>query len=399
MNKVKITDLVIFGGQPLFDQVKSTSNLVQPDPEKFFQYARKSFDARWITNNGPVVRDLEHRLAEIHDVRYCVAVCNGLWGLVLSMSCIALAGRREVVMPSMTYRRLGDIVAWLGLVPRFCEVSPVSLGVTRTTVEKCINDQTAIILAPHPIVNLCDIDGLVALSEETGLPLLFDSVEAAHATHNGKQVGGFGSAECFSVHASKFLNGFEGGYITTDDEELADSLKVKRGFGFKGEDNVEELGLNAKLNELHAAMTLASVDDIPDQLERNRQLYKVYESGLRGLSLELVRYQQDEVRTHKNILVEVTDDWPFTRDKTLEILHAENMLARPYYHPPLHEKKTTYETIGKDLSLSSYLSGRYMLLPSGAFLGVADIATICQFLKFLENNASEINRRDVEREG
>lgn len=380
----------------MFDEVKSTSNLVQPDPERFFQYARKSFDARWITNNGPIVRDLERRLAEVHGVKYCISVCNGLWGLVLSMSCLVLKGRSEVVMPSLTYRRLGDIVAWLDLVPHFCEVSPASLGVTRDTVEKSITDQTAIILAPHPIVNLCDIDGLVALSEETGIPLLFDSVEAAHATHNGKQVGGFGAAECFSVHASKFLNGFEGGYITTNDTVLADSLKTKRGFGFVGEDNVEGLGLNAKLNELHAAMTLACVDDIPDQLTRNKLLYAVYESGLKGTSLKLVRYGQNEVRTHKNILVEITDDWPFTREKTLEILHSENMLARAYYHPPLHEKKTSYKTIGEDLSFSSYLSGRYMLLPSGDFLEVADVAAICQFLRFIENNFSEITRRNIE---
>ena len=395
MNKSDISDLVLFGGQPLFDEIKSTSNLVQPDPAKFFKYARKSFDARWITNNGPIVQELEARLASVHGVSHCVSVCNGLWGLVLSMSCIALEGRREVIMPSLTYRRLADIVAWLGLVPRFCEVSPVNLGVTRETVEACINDQTAIILAPHPIVSLCDIDGLEALSEAAGIPLLFDSVEAAHATHGGKQVGGFGVAECFSMHASKFLNGFEGGYITTNNSMLAKKLKIKRAFGFAGEDNVEELGLNAKLNELHAAMTLASVDDIPAQLVRNKLLYDAYESGLSGMSIRLVQYQQNEVRTHKNILVELTEDWPYTREKTLELLHSENMLARPYYYPPLHEKETSYQTISENLSLSSNLSLHYMLLPSGDFLDVEDVDAICRFLKFLESNSSEVSRRDV----
>jgi len=390
VNKREVSDLVLFGGAPLFDEIKSTSNLVQPDPKKFFEYARKSFDARWITNNGPVVQELELRLAEVHGVSHCVSVCNGLWGLVLSMSCLALDSRREVVMPSLTYRRLADIVAWLDLVPRFCEVSPETLGVSRATVEACLNDETAIILAPHPIVNLCDIDGLEDLAKESGIPLLFDSVEAAHATHGGKQVGGFGAAECFSMHASKFLNGFEGGYVTTNDAALAEKLRIKRAFGFSGEDNIVELGLNAKLNELHAAMTLASVDDIPDQLVRNMGLYDVYERGLRNTSIRLVQYRQDEVRTHKNILVELTGDWPYTREKTLELLHSENMLARPYYHPPLHEKETSYETIVGNLDLSSELSLHYLLLPSGDFLNVEDVEAVCQFLTFLENNSQEI---------
>ena len=113
------------------------------------------------------------------------------------------------------------------------------------------------------------------------------------------------------------------------------------------------------------------------------------------MSIRLVQYQQKEVRTHKNILVELTEDWPYTREKTLELLHSENMLARPYYYPPLHEKETSYQTISENLSLSSNLSLHYMLLPSGDFLDVEDVDAICRFLKFLESNSSEVSRRDV----
>lgn len=338
------------------------------------------------------MRQLEERLQELHDVKHCVAVCSGFWALVLTIKNLALSGRREVVMPSLTYRRLADIAAWLDLIPRFCEVCPNTLGITAESAEQCITDETAIILAPHPIVNLCDIDGLCALSESTGIPLVFDSVEAAYATHSGQQLGGFGNAECFSVHASKFLNGFEGGYVVTNDDKLADSLKIMRGFGFRGEDNVESLGMNAKLNDIHAAMFLAGIDDIPDQLSRNRVLYDAYSRGLSGCSLDLVEYNSQELRTHKSILVRIGEDWPLSREKTLEILHSENMLARPYYYPPLHEKTTSYETIVGDLSRSSNLARHFMLMPSGDFLTEGDVEEICTFLHFLEKNASNIGQ-------
>ncbi len=393
MNKHSISDLAMFGGAPLFDEIKSTSNLVQPDQEKFFDYIKQSFDDRWITNNGPCVRQLEKRLEELHEVEHCIALCSGFWALVLTIKSLALEGKREVVMPSLTYRRLADIAAWLDLIPRFCEVNPETLGVSRQTAEQCITDETAIILAPHPIVNLCDIEGLVELSESRGIPLIFDSVEAAYATHGGKHVGNFGNAECFSVHASKFLNGFEGGYVVTNDVDLADRLRIMRGFGFRGEDNVESLGMNAKLNDVHAAMFLASIDDISDQLVRNRKLYERYEIGLAETSLELVTYRQDELRTHKSILVRLGEGWPLSRDKTLDILHSEKMLARPYYYPPLHEKKTSYQTIVGDLTHSSELARQFVLMPSGDFLDEQDVSDICEFMRFLEENGAEIEAR------
>ncbi len=159
---------------------------------------------------------LEARLAPIFiRSRHCVSFCGGFWGLVLAMKGLALQGRTEVVMPSLTYRRLADIVAWAGLTPHFCEVDPVRLCITAETARPCINNHTALILGVHPIVNCCDAEGLEALSAETGIPLLFDSVESSYETFNGRRVGTFGRAECFSMQSSKLLNAFEGGYVTT----------------------------------------------------------------------------------------------------------------------------------------------------------------------------------------
>jgi dTDP-4-amino-4,6-dideoxygalactose transaminase len=340
-------DLALLGGAPLFDKPRSTSSLVAPDFDRFLEYSRIFYEARQFSNNGPLVQQLERRLAAFHDTPHCVTFCSGFWALVLTIKCLALAGRREIVMPSLTYRRMADVASWAGLVPRFCEVDPHTLAISAETAASCVNEDTALILGVHPIVNCCDASGLEQLSERTGVPLLIDAVESAYETLQGRKVGSFGHAECFSMHASKLLNGFEGGYITTHDDRLAARLVRMRGFGFYTPDTVQEFGMNAKLNEIHAAMALAGLDQLEQQVERNRKRYIAYRQALADLKgVRLVAFDEQEQCGYKNILVELADDWPLTRARTIQALNAENVLARPYYAPPLHLRSTDDPALG-----------------------------------------------------
>lgn len=395
--KKTVSDLALFGGRKLFERPRSTSNLVQPDIERFLDYSRLFYEAGQYSNNGPLVRELERRLSEFHNTRYCVTFCNGFWALVLAIRCLALPGRTEVVMPSLTYRRLADVVAWAGLVPRFCEVDPRTLAISPETAELHLGPNTALIIGVHPIVNCCDAPGLEKLAKRHGIPLLFDGVESVYETIEGKKVGSFGQGECFSFHASKLLNGFEGGYLTTNDENLAQRLAAMRGFGFAGADTVVELGTNAKLNEIHAAMALASLDDLSAQVLRNQERYRVYQQALKGISgLELLAFDESERCSFKNIVVELTEDWPLPRALTLSHLNAEGVLARSYYSPPLHLKSTTYPVIAGALPLTESLAERFLLLPCGHFVDANDILQITQLLAFLRDHATAIKQRGAQ---
>jgi len=395
MKKDTLGDLAFFGGPRAFESVRSTSNLVQPDSDKVIRYIRTAYEQRRLTDNGLLVQTLEKRLAEIHETAHCITTCSGFIALMICMRVLALKGRREVIMPSLTYRRLADVAAWAGLTPCFCNVDVTSLGMTRDTVEPCISGETALIVGVHPITNLCDIDGLEQVSSAHSIPLLFDSVEAAWATHKGKMIGSFGHAEVFSLHASKLLNGFEGGYVMTNDGDLADALRAMSRYGYLGEDSSAEMGLNAKLNEMHAAMTLACLDDLDNQIERNRQRHLRYHqflSPIRGL--DVIPYDEIEKRGYKNVLVRLNASWPLTRDLTLQVLHAENMLARPYYFPALHTKATTYTTHRcGDLRTTEWLSRCYILLPCGDFVSEDDIRVVADLLDFLQHRGREINDR------
>jgi len=393
--KRSIEELAVFGGASLFATAKSTSNLVRPDIDRFLNYSSAFFDQRQYTNNGPNVKLLEQRLAAFHQKEHCVMFCSGFWAIALSISAVALKGKNEIVMPSLTYRRMADVAAWARLKPRFCEVDPATLAMNAETVRPCINENTALILGVHPIVNSCDIVGLAMLAKEKTIPLLLDSVESAYESTAGAEAKGPDLAEVFSLHASKFLNGFEGGYVTTNDGSLAERLALLRGFGFKGGDNiVMPGGLNAKLNEIHAAMALASLDDVEDQVRRNREHYYTYRRLLCVIpGVRLLEFDERQRTGYKNIVVELLDEWPLTRADTIRILNAEKILARAYYSPPLHRKPMAYAHVNAELPVTDALAERFLNLPCGYLIGSDDITDIVEMLKFMSANADQIGDR------
>ena len=391
MKKQTVADFALFGGQKLFSEPKPTSGLYRPSEERFFAYAQSVFTTRRLTNSGPLVCQLEKRLAELHDTETCVTFCSGFLALLLSIHTLALAGRTEVIMPSATYRRMAAIVTWAGLEPRYADIDPQTMGVNASLFQPHISSKTALLLGVHPIVAMSAVEELEALSSESGIPLLLDSVEAAYGTINGKNIGSFGVAEVFSMHASKFINGFEGGYVTTNDVPFGEKLKIIRAFGFQAKDTITDLGYNAKLNEIHAAMALACLDEIDKQIQHNKRIFRRYEDGLAGLPLHLFRYADDEERTWKNIVIRLDEGWELTRDALLAILQAENILARPYYTPPLH--KTGENPLPIILPVTDSITASTCILPSGTHVSEDDADAIAETLHTIYNNRQSFKEK------
>jgi dTDP-4-amino-4,6-dideoxygalactose transaminase len=195
------------------------------------------------------------------------------------------------------------------------------------------------------------------------------------------------------------INGFEGGYITTNNAALAQQLTVIRGFGFEGQDRViMPHGTNAKLNEIHAAMALGTFDDLEEQVQRNRQTYDLYKHLLADIpGIRLLEFTESQQPSYKNIVVELLDSWPLTRANTLKVLGAEKIMARAYYAQPLHRKKMAYPNVPANLPLSDRLSERFVLMPCGALINDDDIRKIVELMNFIHANAGLIADRPQKR--
>src|SRR5690606_378769 len=147
-------------------------------------------------------------------------------------------------------------------------------------------------------------------------------------------------AEVLSFHATKFFNTLEGGAVVTNDDNLAEAMRLMRNFGFAGYDNVIHPGTNGKMTEVCAAMGLVNLDHLDDVVTVNRRNHATYAEGLAGVpGARLLGYDEREHNNHQYVVLEIGDDCPVDRDAIVAALHAENVLARKYFWPGCHRMK------------------------------------------------------------
>lgn len=367
------------------DRPLSTSNLHAPNMELVCDlYARHA-------DNQAIITELESALCRYHDSQYCVTFGSGFWALVASVSACALPGRREVIIPSMTYRRLADVVFWSGKTPVMVDVSPNSLAICPFAVAEAINDQTALILGVHPIVNCCDVDALLAISNRNEIPIVFDAVESVHETIGGKRIGSFGPAEVFSLHASKLLNGLEGGYVCTNREDLSQWLRRFRDGILHT--SIGPQNLSHALPAAHAAFALASLNEIDDIVNHNRNIYQTYQVELNSVpGIRLVEFDESEQTSYKNIVVEIENRYPLSRDQLTSFLNQNGILARAHYSPALHQREYKFPTQSRTMLVSDHAAASYLNLPCGSRITPNQVRMVCELLRAPETLEGNVGR-------
>jgi dTDP-4-amino-4,6-dideoxygalactose transaminase len=199
-------------------------------------------------------------------------------------------------------------------------------------------------------------------------------------------VGGFGACEVFSFHATKFLNSFEGGAVVTNDETLANKMRLMRNFGFRGYENVIYLGVNGKMTEVCAAMGLASLDSLDEIVAINRRNHEAYREELQDLpGLAVIEYDPAEHNNYQYIVVEVDPETsPLNRDELVAVLFAENVLARKYFWPGCHRMepyRSLQPNAGLLLPQTERIAARVMTLPTGQTVGVETIGAVCEIIR------------------
>ena len=301
--KESAQELAVFGGPPAFAEALHVGRPNIPNRERLFERLTAILDRRILTNNGPCVREFEEKLAEMLGVRHCVAVCNATIALQLAVRALRLSG--EVILPSFTFVATAHALAWEGVTPVFCDVDRRTHTLDPRQVESLITERTTAILGVHIWGRPCDIPALTKLADNHKLSLFFDAAHAVGCSFQGKMLGGFGKVEVLSFHATKVLNCFEGGALTTNDDALAAELRLARNFGFAGVDRVQTLGINGKMSEISAAMGLTSLESFPNVCSRNRSNYELYQELLANVpGIAFCAYDDSEWHNHHYIIVE-----------------------------------------------------------------------------------------------
>ena len=394
MQKRQIGDLAIFGGPALFDEVRHVGRPNIGDRAKFFERVNAMLDERRLTNNGPNVLEFEARVAALTGAPHCIAVCNATIGLELVARALGLRG--EIIVPSFTFIATAHALDWLGLEPVFCDVDPETHTLDPEAAEQLITPRTSAILGVHTWGRVCDVPALSEVAGRRGLRLIFDAAHAFACGHDGAMVGTFGDAEVFSFHATKFLNSFEGGAITTRDPILADRLRNMRNFGFAGLDNVVSAGTNGKMTEISAAMGITSLESIDDFIAQNRRNYELYRAGLAGIDgLTFYTLPAGDRLNYQYVVLLVDEAVAgISRDMLVEILHAEGVFARRYFYPGIHAaepyRRATAERRAH-LPVTERLVQQAMQLPTGTAMSSGDADAVSALLAFVVRHAGALS--------
>src|SRR5690606_11646345 len=224
--KSRLDQLALRGGFPEFAEPLHVGRPNQGDRATLMRRIEGVLDRNWLTNDGPLVEELEQRIAADLGVRHCVAMCNGTIALEIAIRAAGLTG--EVIVPSFTFVATAHALQWQGITPVFCDVEPFTHTIDPARVEELITPRTSGIVGVHVWGRACAVDELTAIAHRNNLALLFDAAHAFGCTYRQQRLGSFGDAEVFSFHATKFMNSCEGGAITTNDDAFAEKVRLMR---------------------------------------------------------------------------------------------------------------------------------------------------------------------------
>lgn len=369
-----------------------TAQLATPDPASF----HRLLGLDGVVGARDCIGELEAKMAAFHGVAHVVPLANASFGLLAALDVTTRGRPGALAMPSFSYRGLPYLARMLQRDIVFVDVLPSDGTLDPAALEDALAERAvAAVLAVHNVDRPARVQRLTEVCAARGVPLVFDSIYSLYNEVGGRRCGGDGSCEVFSLHATKLLNGFEGGYITTDDPALAARLR-------QWATGAEGVSLRCPLPSVHAAAALASLAGLDAVVAGNRARHEAYRTALAGLE-HLGLWEADgavcapAARNFGSVLIEVLDGAPLTRDEIVALLCAEGYLARPYYGPALHQAAAWRPFARAPLPVTERLATRVLQLPVGNPLAVAECPEIVALIRSFFDDAMRIRAAFAQR--
>lgn len=347
-----------------------------PPQDRFNKYVNQIFTSKWLTNQGTLVLDLENKLRVQLEVPYLSLCANGTLALQLAIRALRLNGKKVITTP-YTYVATLSSLLWENCKPILVDIEPDTMCLDPQLVEEALkkDPEIAAILPVHVYGNACDVEAFDRLANKYSIPVLYDGAHAFGSLYKGKSLLSYGQAAICSFHATKIFHTVEGGCVISHSQDINSELQLLRAFGHI-KDSHYQLGINAKLSELHAAMGLALLPEMPRFLESRARLTAIYDQLLspadnpnfRGLQL-----RSDLIWNHAYYpLVFATNNLCL---KVMESLAKEKIHARRYFYPSL--SKLPYFS-AQSCPLAEDISERVLCLPLWPEMGEDLVAKIAQ---------------------
>lgn len=390
-----MTSLALLGADPAFPAGVPFVRPPAPDLDRVVEILRPSWD-RGLLTNGPLVREVEARAAEMLGVPDVVAVSSCTTGLMLVLR--AIGARGDVLLPSFTFSASAHAVAWTGATPRFAECDPSSFQLDLDDAADRAGGVGAV-LATHVFGAPCAPEAVEALAARHGVPVVFDAAHGFGARRGDVPLGRFGVAEVFSLTPTKPLVAGEGGLVATTDDAIAAAVRIGRDYGNPGDYDTQFVGLNGRMSELHAAVALASIESYEEHQARRDALARRYRkliAGIPGIRAQAI--PDTDTSTYKDFTVAVDRDrFGVSRDVLRRALAAEGVDTRCYFDPPVH-RQTAYRAAGSggpavELAVTDTVAASVLSLPIYPALESESADRIVEVFAAVHDHADELRTR------
>jgi dTDP-4-amino-4,6-dideoxygalactose transaminase len=326
-----------------------------PPLDEYVGYLQGIWERGWLTNNGPLVQQLEADLSTALSGARVQFMSNGTIALQVAIKALALTG--EIITTPFSYVATTTAILWEGCEPVFVDIEEQTFCIDATKIEAAITPRTSAILATHVYGYPCDVLAIEAIARRHNLKVIYDGAHAFGVTVHGRSLLAYGDVTTCSFHATKLFHTSEGGAIITMDEALAHKVWLYKSFGHIG-DEYFSLGVNGKNSEFHAAMGLCNLPRVPGFIEARRRLAELYRAELATL---LLRYPVMPADMEYNYAYfPVIFDTEARMQKVKDALAAEDINTRRYFFPSLN--KLPYHT-GADCPVSEDIAVRVLCLP------------------------------------
>ena len=316
-----------------FDEPIYVTRPLLPALDAYTARLQDVWRSRWLTNAGEQHEALTRAIRGYLDVSQVSLFNNGTIALLAAVRALGLAG--EVITTPFTFPATPHAISWSGATPVFCDIDPIRLTLDPARVEAAITARTTGILAVHVYGIPCDVVALKNIADRHGLKLVYDAAHAFGARIDGVGIGNFGDASMFSFHSTKLFHSAEGGALTCADPATREAFDQLKNFGILNQEEVGPVGINGKMNELQAALGLAVLDCVPEELRKRRAIIARYRERLGGMPGLTLISEPGGVESSCQYFVVRIDSKAFgcSRDVVQERLTHYNVFARKYFYP------------------------------------------------------------------
>lgn len=352
-----------------------------PNREKLDKYIDGIYERQWLTNNGQLVQELTQRLENYLGVENLLLISNGTLALQIAYRALGInepvnGKPAQAITTPFTFIATASSLKWDGVQPVFADIDPQTWCLAPENIEAEITAQTRAIVPVHVFGNACNVEAIGAIAQQHKLKVIYDASHAFGVTYQGESLLKHGDAATLSFHATKLFHTGEGGAIIFKRKEDLERAKRMINFGITGPESIEELGINAKMNEFQAAMGLCVLDEMEANLQAREQVWQRYEQALpENLQLQA----KDATLGYNYAYFPVVFESEEQAVRVAATLKENGVLARRYFYPSL--ESVACLDAQAEQPVSKDIASRILCLPIYAALNAEDVIFIAEIVK------------------